>query len=114
MIESLPTSPLVTGILTTGAVVAALAVIWTKAVRPFGKWVGDAVRNIQRTGYYLERLVAFFEGGLFERMVNFLDRERDAMFSRLSEVEQQNAEGAKFHQEFDERLRNIENGEVKK
>ena len=98
MLESLPTDPLVTGILTVGALVAALAVIWTKAVRPFVKWIGDAVRNIRRVG------------DLLERMIDFLERERDAMLARLDVVERQNIEGKQFHDEIDKRVKVIEGG----
>ena len=98
MLASLPVDPVVTTILTVGALVAALAVIWTKALLPFGRWVVDAVKNVRRIG------------DLLERMIDFLERERTIMLARLDAVERQNVEGSRFHDEIDARVRSIESG----
>lgn len=91
MLTTLPIDPVVTAILTVGALVAALAVIWTKALLPFGRWVVDAVKNVRRIG------------DLLERMIDFLERERTIMIARLDA-------GDRFHEEIDARVKSIERG----
>ena len=96
MLESLPTNPLVTGVITSGAVVLALVAIWTKGIKPFGKWVGEAVRNLRRIADYMEQ------------MVDFLTRERLTFRADIEEVKRQNAEGIDLHDDHDRRLRAVE------
>ena len=88
MIESFPTDPLTLWVISVGAVTAAMSIIWKVALKPFGHWVGDAVRNLFRIA------------DLLERMVKFLENERESMLSRIDEVERQNVEGAEIHEEL--------------
>jgi hypothetical protein len=96
MWEGLSSNPLVLNIVAAGAVVAALGVIWKMAIRPFGRWMADAVKNLRRLA------------DLMERMVTFLEKERDLILDRIDTVEQQNHEGKGFHEEIDRRVREIE------
>lgn len=96
MWAELSSNPLVLNIVAAGAVVAALGVIWTKALRPLGRWMADVVKNLRRLA------------DLMERMVSFLEKERDLILSRIETVEKQNHEGMGFHEEIDRRVREIE------
>lgn len=96
VLESLPTNPFITSTVALGAVIAALGVIWTKGIRPLGRWLGDAVRNLRRIADYMEQ------------MIDFLTRERDAFRADIEEVKRQNAEGNGIHDELDRRLRAVE------
>ena len=85
---SLPTHPLVTGIIALGALVAALAAIWMKALKPTFRWTGE--------------MLALFRElvDLLRQMRDFLEREREVIIARITAVEADHETEKEVHEEL--------------